>query len=250
MLFISSIPAFYDNYIWIIENENKHCYIVDPGDAKPVLERLKRDNLHLDAILITHHHRDHTDGLETLLAHFPNSRVYGPSLTDISLINHTLCDGEHFTIYNISFTIHCIPGHTRDHICYYNNEMLFCGDTLFSGGCGRLFEGTPEQMYNSLSLLASFPNETKVFCAHEYTLSNLAFAQTVEPDNTELQLYVKKVNALRKKGENSLPSTIGIEKAINPFLRTHQPSVKRAVNTTTDSDLETFTALRRWKDEF
>lgn len=252
MLFISSIPAFNDNYIWLIKNDDNHCVIVDPGDASPVLERLKSENLILDAVLITHHHHDHVDGLTTLLQHFPHLEVFGPASAYISNLTHVLCHRETFTLLNTAFSIYAIPGHTLDHICYYTDGMLFCGDTLFSGGCGRLFEGSPEQMYNSLSFIASFPDETKVFCAHEYTLSNLKFALAVEPNNEILQSYAKKVSALRALGENSLPSTIGLEKAVNPFLRTHEESIKKAVNarSKTHSDVDTFAALRRWKDEF
>lgn len=252
MLFISSIPAFDDNYIWLIKNDENHCVIVDPGDANPVLERLKKENLTLDAVLITHHHHDHVGGLATLLTHFPDLTVFGPASTNISNLTHVLNDRETFTVLSTLFTIYAIPGHTLDHICYYADDMLFCGDTLFSGGCGRLFEGTPEQMYNSLSFIASFPDETKVFCAHEYTLSNLKFALAVEPDNAELQSYANKINALRACGKISLPSTIGIEKAINPFLRTQQESIKKAVSarSTIHSDIDTFAALRRWKDTF
>lgn len=252
MLSISSIPALTDNYIWLIKNDDNHCVIVDPGEAYPVLERLKSQNLILDAILLTHHHQDHIGGVESLTRHFPSLAVYGPRSRQIPQVTHPIADRESFTLLKTQFTLYAVPGHTLDHVFFYTNGSLFCGDTLFSAGCGRLFEGTPEQMHNSLSLIASFPEETNIYCAHEYTLANLKFAQAVEPNNAVLKNYAKKIETMRANGECSLPSTIAIEKSINPFLRTHEATIKAAVSkrTHTHSDIDTFAALRRWKDEF
>lgn len=252
MLSITSIPAFNDNYIWLIKNDVNHCVIVDPGDANPVLELLKSQNLVLDAILLTHHHRDHIGGVEILAKHFPNIPIYGPISSLIPQVTHPVYDKDTVTLFNTTFTIYAIPGHTLDHIGYYADGNLFCGDTLFSGGCGRLFEGTPQLMHNSLSLLASLPDDTNIYCAHEYTLANLQFAQTVEPTNTALKNYAAKIEAMRANGESSLPSTIGIEKSINPFLRTHESTIKAAVSqrSGSHSDVDTFAALRQWKDQY
>lgn len=252
MLSISSIPALTDNYIWLIKNESNHCIIVDPGSAEPVLERLKSHNVQLDAILITHHHWDHVDGIETLIQHFPDIAVYGPASSQIPHLTHPLQSGETVTLLDTKFTVYATPGHTLDHICYYADGHFFSGDTLFSAGCGRLFEGTPEQMHRSLSLIATFPDETNIYCAHEYTLANLQFAKAVEPNNVTLDQVEKTIKIMRNRGECSLPSTVGIEKSINPFLRTHIATIKAAVSkrTNTDSDVDTFAALRQWKDKF
>ncbi|MEZ8083829.1 hydroxyacylglutathione hydrolase [Enterovibrio norvegicus] len=252
MLSVSSIPAFNDNYIWLLKNDDNHCVVVDPGDAKPVVETLSNLGLTLDAILITHHHSDHVGGVPSLKAAFPSAAVYGPATERFPDVTHPLKDNDTFTLNNTTFRILHVAGHTLDHIAYYADGMLFCGDTLFSGGCGRLFEGSPAQMLHSLSAFSALPDNTQVFCAHEYTESNLKFAQAIEPNNTELNQYVAEVANWRSQGKSSIPSSIVREKAINPFLRAHHPSVKEGVkNRAKDrSDLETFTALRRWKDEF
>lgn len=252
MLTISSISALKDNYIWVIENLDKHCIVVDPGDAAPVLEALKRNHLKLDAIFLTHHHYDHTDGVAELVQHFPKIAVYGPASSKMPEVTHPVSDKDVFTILDTQFTISAIPGHTLEHICYYTKGMLFCGDTLFSVGCGKIFEGTPEQMYQSLSLIASLPDETKVYCAHEYTQANIRFALVADPNNAELKQYSDKIDKLRSKGKSSLPSTIGIEKNINPFLRTAQETIRSTIKkrTNVQTDVDTFAALRRWKDEF
>ncbi|WP_028024673.1 hydroxyacylglutathione hydrolase [Enterovibrio calviensis] len=252
MLSISSIPAFNDNYIWLLKNDDNHCVVVDPGDAKPVLAFLAEHELILDAILLTHHHADHVGGVNALTSVYAGATVYGPSTARFSQVTHPLEDNASFSLLNTPFTVLHVPGHTVDHIAYHTEGMLFCGDTLFSGGCGRLFEGSPSQMHSSLMRLATFPDETLVFCTHEYTQSNLKFAQVVEPSNTALGEYVLTVNDLRAINQMTLPSTIGREKSINPFLRVNHASVKEAVkHTATDSsDVETFAALRRWKDEF
>ncbi|KXF81222.1 hydroxyacylglutathione hydrolase [Enterovibrio coralii] len=252
MLSVSSIPAFNDNYIWLLKNDDNHCVVVDPGDASPVIQTLSEQGLTLDGILLTHHHNDHIGGVGELLARFPALFIYGPNTARFPQVTHPVADNDTFTLYGENFTVFQVPGHTLDHIAYYAEGMLFCGDTLFSGGCGRLFEGTPEQMHTSLTKLASLPEDTKVYCAHEYTQSNINFAIAVEPNNDALVSYAYDVKALRAENQSTLPSSIALEKAINPFLRAHIDSVKNAVTERAQgvSDVETFAALRRWKDDF
>ncbi|OIQ25494.1 hydroxyacylglutathione hydrolase [uncultured Vibrio sp.] len=252
MLHIKSIPAFNDNYIWAIENSDGRCAVVDPGDAKPVLEYLQKNNLTLEAILITHHHHDHIGGVPELVRQFPTISVVGPEKEPIPTVTHTVSGGETIQLFDESFSVLNIEGHTLGHIGYIGGGHLFCGDTLFSAGCGRVFEGTYEQMHNALNTLAALPEETKVYCAHEYTASNIAFALAVEPENTHLQQYRDEVNRMRAQKQPTLPSTLKKEKLINPFLRCDQASViKSVVNRTQNIDpLSVFSALREWKNEF
>ncbi|WP_305370176.1 hydroxyacylglutathione hydrolase [Photobacterium leiognathi] len=252
MLTVKSIPAFNDNYIWLIQNKENHCVVVDPGDATPVFEALEKNNLTLDAILITYHHSDHIGGISELKRRFPTIKVVGPASEPIPGITQPVEDGDQVDIFGERFMVMSVPGHTLGHVVYVGDEKLFCGDTLFSAGCGRLFEGTPAQMFDSLQKIAALPDETEVFCAHEYTASNLSFALVAEQDNPHLQKYRDNVIRLRANGESTLPSTLSLEKLINPFLRCDQPSIKRSVadKAYDDSDLETFAALRRWKDKF
>lgn len=252
MLSVSSIPAFNDNYIWLLKNDDNHCVVVDPGDAGPVLERLEAEGLSLDGILLTHHHHDHVGGVAQLVERFPSLTIYGPATARFPEVNHPLKDQDSFSLFGSTVSVIEVPGHTLDHIAYYTDGMLFCGDTLFSGGCGRLFEGSPQQMHQSLTKLGTLPDTTQVYCAHEYTMSNLKFAQAVEPDNTALRDYVIEATELRAKQQPTVPSTIGREKRINPFLRANVASIKAAVQgqANADSDVETFAALRRWKDDF
>lgn len=255
MLRISPIPAFTDNYIWCLQHEDT-CVVVDPGDAAPVLTQLNSLGLNLSAILITHHHWDHTNGIDTLLARFPGIPVYGPVSDKISQITHPLSQGDTVTLpsLDVTFEVFEVPGHTLDHIAYYGQNALFCGDTLFSGGCGRLFEGTPAQMHASLGVLAELPEATRVYCTHEYTQANLAFALAVEPDNKHLLAYRDEVARKRAGDTPSLPSSIGREKAINPFLRVKENGLKSSVEQQAGKDLHTdadvFAALRGWKDNF
>ena len=252
MLNIKSIPAFNDNYIWLIQNSDRRCAVVDPGDAAPVLAYLNEHNLSLEAILITHHHNDHIGGVPELVRQFPQVDVVGPANEPVPTLTHAVEAGDQIELFDEVFFVLGLEGHTSGHIGYVGDGKLFCGDVLFSAGCGRVFEGTMEQMHTSLSKLAALPEETKVYCAHEYTTSNVAFALAVEPDNSQLQQYRDEVNRLRAQNQPTLPTTIRREKWINPFLRTDQPSVIRSVaNRTSQTDpLAIFTALREWKNEF
>ncbi len=253
----TAIPAFNDNYLWLFHAQNsKRAYVVDPGDAKPVEEALSNQGLELAGIIVTHHHWDHTDGIAALTEH-REIPVYGPLNTDIQGITCHLSDGDTLALSdNLSFEVMTVPGHTLDHIAYYcaSHKTLFCGDTLFAGGCGRLFEGTPEQMYNSLKRLAQLPSDTGVYCTHEYTQANLNFAVAVEPNNPALTKRQKAVQTLRDQGVCTLPSTISLECDTNPFLRCHKKdiinSVQRQTQQTTLTPLEVFTGLRAWKDNF
>tara|TARA_B100001559_G_scaffold312286_1_gene309825 strand:- start:3180 stop:3947 length:768 start_codon:yes stop_codon:yes gene_type:complete len=251
---IEAIPAFSDNYIWILIKDNSAA-VVDPGDASAVESFLSKNNLNLEAILITHHHFDHTGGIIDL-ASKRDIKVYGPKGGHINGIEYELSENSIVTILETEFHIFETPGHTLDHIAYYSKEIdsLFCGDTLFSGGCGRLFEGTPLQMFDSLNKFSDLPEKTKVYCTHEYTLSNLTFALEVEPDNVDLKKYFEEVNSLRNSNMMSLPSSIRLENKINPFLRTSVDQIKeKAENYANKQNLqpvEVLAAIRDWKDNF
>ncbi|MDE1514447.1 MULTISPECIES: hydroxyacylglutathione hydrolase [Vibrio] len=258
MLQIKSIPAFNDNYIWLLQNNQRDCIVVDPGDAAPVITYLSQHQLHLKAILITHHHHDHMGGISQLVQLFPNTLVIGPKQESIAGLTHPVQDGDQIELLDHPFTVIGLPGHTLGHLGYLSQlgylgqEHLFCGDVLFSAGCGRVFEGTMQQMFTSLNRLLALPEQTQVYSAHEYTASNLAFALAVEPDNENLRIYRAEVSRLRADNQPTLPTTLAREKLINPFLRTEQPSVMRAVaNRAASTDpLAIFSALREWKNEF
>ena len=251
---IEAIPAFSDNYIWILVKGNSAA-VVDPGDGSVVESFLSKNNLSLESILITHHHFDHTGGITDLASKW-NPKVYGPKGGHIKGIDSELTENSKITILDTEFHIFETPGHTLDHIAYYSKDIgsLFCGDTLFSGGCGRLFEGTPLQMFDSLKKFSDLPEETKVYCTHEYTLSNLTFALEVEPNNVDLKKYFEKVSSLRDSNQISLPSSILLENKINPFLRTSVSQVKEnAENYAKKQNLqpaEVLAAIRDWKDNF
>ena len=251
---IEAIPAFSDNYIWILIKDNSAA-VVDPGDASAVESFLSKNNLNLETILITHHHFDHTGGIIDL-ASKRDIKVYGPKGGHINGIEYELSENSIITILETEFHIFETPGHTLDHIAYYSKEIdsLFCGDTLFSGGCGRLFEGTPLQMFDSLNKFSDLPEKTKVYCTHEYTLSNLTFALEVEPDNVDLKKYFEEVSSLRNSNMMSLPSSIRLENKINPFLRTSVDQIKeKAENYANKQNLqpvEVLAAIRDWKDNF
>jgi hydroxyacylglutathione hydrolase len=257
MLSISPIPAFSDNYIWCVARDGE-AIIVDPGDAVPVLKHLEQHQLKLSAILITHHHYDHVSGIELLCQHYPQTPVYGPE-NQCPDINQRLNHGQSITLLGHEIDIIAVPGHTLDHIAYFIPDtspapLLFCGDTLFAGGCGRLFEGTAEQMLTSLGLISALPINTKVFCAHEYTLSNLRFAQAVEPENLELQQRIKNDSAQRAQGRPTVPSELALELLTNPFMRTEQSAVEHSVLAHTGlkhlEEKDIFSNLRKWKDNF
>ncbi len=253
---IIPIPAFNDNYIWLgYDPQTKQCFVVDPGDAKPVLKTLAQLELNLSEILITHHHDDHTGGVKELVE-LTHATVYGPANSKYEGITVGLADGNSINLASVkkSFQILAVPGHTLDHIAYCNEELVFCGDTLFSAGCGRLFEGTADEMYLSLTKLAHLPPNTLVYCAHEYTMANLKFSATVEPRNLFVQNHIKKISALRSKNLPSLPSTIGDELQINPFLRCQSleiiENIKEKFHVSIIEPSCIFKELRKWKDNF
>ncbi len=252
---IEPIKAFTDNYIWAIVNKsNKSLWIVDPGEAKPVIEYIKAQDLNLCGILITHHHYDHCGGVAELQKKY-SIPVYGPKHSDI-LATHLVADKQKIFLpeCNLSFEVLAIPGHTLEHIAYYceTEHLLFCGDTLFSAGCGRVFEGTQQQMVDSLQTLASLPDDTLVYCAHEYTLKNLQFAQLVEPQNEDSARQLAFVRGL--EGKPSIPTTLALEKKMNPFLRTHVATVIAAAEAEAgkplDEAVNVFSAIRAWKNNF
>ena len=255
MIKIEPIKAFSDNYIWLVTT-NEGLLVVDPGDASPVEAYLKDNSRYLSNILITHHHFDHTGGVETLVKNNPLD-VYGPTNSIFGGINKELKEGDKVNIIGIDFSIIEIPGHTLDHIAFFaeNNgdPFLFCGDTLFAGGCGRIFEGTFEQMFDSLSKLSKLPLNTKIYCGHEYTLSNLAFALEVDKSNQALVQRYKICNESRNKNIPTIPSTLEIEFETNPFLRCHTKNIQDCIMQKFNfkeipSDMEIFKATREWKD--
>lgn len=259
MLQIQALPAFSDNYIWLLQDPaHKRCAVVDPGDAQPVLNWLaQHPDWVLSDILITHHHPDHVGGVKQLHTH-TNAKVWGPALESIPARQVALNDNDRIHVLGLTFDVLLVPGHTLGHIAYYHSDaiapLLFCGDTLFAAGCGRLFEGTPEQMHLSLSRLSALPTSTRVYCTHEYTLSNLRFACAVEPENADVAERLKQVTQWRATGRISLPSNIGLELRTNPFLRTHETSVKEKADEWSkcrnDSPSAVFASLRSWKDTF
>lgn len=253
-LTVTAVPAFADNYIWLISTGESRCALVDPGDAAPVLETLAQQDLELDSILLTHHHADHVGGVPRLVE-ATGATVYGPADPRIPGIDHTVGEGDtvELSVLGLSFEVLEVPGHTSSHIAYHGHGSLFCGDTLFSVGCGRLFEGTPEQMQASLDKLAALPDATRVFCAHEYTLSNCDFARAVEPGNADLAKRASRVEALRATGHITLPSMLGEEKRVNPFLRTRSKNVVSAArrhDPGAKPGASTLAVIRAWKDRF
>ncbi len=250
------LPAFTDNYIWML-HDGTHAVVVDPGDARPVQQALQQQGLTLQAILVTHHHADHTGGVDAL-REATGAAVYGPAGESIPQPNTPLFDGDVVNVLGLSFVAWDVPGHTAGHIAYVqqgepDRPLLFCGDTLFSAGCGRLFEGTPQQMLESLQHLNSLPALTKVCCTHEYTLSNLRFAKAVEPGNAQVGVYTRWCEAEREQGRATLPSTLRQERQVNPFLRCVEPEVVQsalAQGATSDQPIAVFTALREWKNSF
>ena len=256
---IVPLAAFSDNYIWLLRRGDQAA-VVDPGDAAPVFEYLEHEQLSLCAILVTHHHGDHVGGVAALRARF-KVPVYGPAAENIDTLTDRLTDNAHLELPQLgaSFDVLAVPGHTRGHLAYYDRNhqgcgSLFCGDTLFSCGCGRLFEGTPQQMQHSLARLAALPATTRIYCAHEYTEANIRFASAVEPENAALRAYATAVAQLRAAQRPSLPSTLAQELQVNPFLRWDAPAVRAAASRFSGKPLdqpeEVFTAIRAWKNGY
>ena len=253
MLSVEPIKAYTDNYIWLVST-NEGSIVVDPGESKEILNLIDTNKIDLKGVLITHHHYDHTNGLLDL-ANKMNLEVYGPK--SIEGINNIVKESDKFSLIGIDFEVIEIPGHTLDHLAFYSSSnkepILFCGDTLFAGGCGRVFEGTFEQMFKSLKKISNYPKETKIFCGHEYTLSNLKFALEVDEDNKELADEYINVKKLISSDIPSLPTNLNKELKVNPFLRCNEINIKNKVIDKfdiIDDELEIFTALRKWKDNF
>lgn len=254
---ITPIPAFHDNYLWLLEHE-REAIVVDPGDANAVIAYLQANDLTLSAILITHHHQDHIGGVATLQQEF-SVPTYGPDSVYIPQINHPLQDGNTLKLFGtLDILIMAVPGHTKDHIAYFatidNHPTLFCGDTLFAAGCGRIFDGSCEELRSSLERINQLPENTKIYCTHEYTLSNLTFAAHVEPGNRLINERLAKEQKKRDNNQVTLPSILSLERATNPFLRYQKPEVANAINKYWQSDWrdpdDLFRGLRRWKDNF
>jgi hydroxyacylglutathione hydrolase len=252
-----ALPAFTDNYIWLL-HDDQHALVVDPGSAHEVLHWLeKHPGIQLEHVLVTHHHGDHTGGIAQLLD-ATHAKVHAPATEPANYTHHAVSEGEYFRWHGASLRVLQVPGHTAGHIAWVveipdQDPILFCGDTLFSAGCGRVFEGTPEQMHASLQKLAQLPGRTRVCPAHEYTLSNLRFAQTVECQNTDLAQHTNHCQRLRAQHQPTLPSTMALELKINPFLRVNQASVRASAlqrNPHIKTDAEAFAALREWKNQF
>ena len=254
MLSVEPIKAFTDNYIWLVST-NEGSIVIDPGESKNIQKLIDNNTIDLKGILITHHHYDHTNGLSELVK-INELEVYGP-VNNIDGINHRLNDKDKISIIGIDFDVISIPGHTLDHIGFYsanaNNPILFCGDTLFAGGCGRIFEGTYEQMFHALKKITKLPTNTKIYCGHEYTLSNLKFALEADDTNKELIEEFKKVENKINSNIPSLPTTLDKELKVNPFLRCDNINIQNKIIEkfkVSNNELEVFTALRKWKDNF
>ena len=248
------VRAFNDNYIWTLR-DHSHAVVVDPGDARPVLDYLAAESLELAAILITHHHNDHIGGVKKLI----DSRdvpVFGPLDDRVPDVTQRLKQGDVITLphFDIRLSVMEVPGHTRTHIAFYGEDMLFCGDTLFAAGCGRLFEGSPQQMHDSLSKFKLLPDTTRVYCAHEYTLSNIRFARAADPDNADLRAWEARAQALREVDTPTVPTTIALERATNPFMRCSEIGVITSASQRAGKPLKdpvsVLATIREWKNTF
>lgn len=250
MITISPISAFQDNYIWLLSDQT-HAVVVDPGDAQPVIHALEQQNLRLRGILVTHHHNDHIGGIPALINRY-DPMIYAPEKEAYAFPHIAVKQGDHIKLPlgNITLEVIEVPGHTRGHVAYYGANSLFCGDTLFGAGCGRLFEGTAAQMYASLQILARLPAITRVYCAHEYTEHNLIFAQTLAPYDQKIATRLEETRALSAAGKPSLPSTIAQELATNPFLRCDDPIFIAATQTENSGPATVFGALRELRNHF
>ncbi|QIQ21806.1 hydroxyacylglutathione hydrolase [Zophobihabitans entericus] len=247
---LTTIPALETNYIWLLTNDKQQTVIVDPSTAKPVIDYLSRHSLKPVAILLTHHHDDHTAGVAELVKAYPEILVFGSATIQqkLQLPVHTVHESDKVQLENFDFQVIETPGHTLDHVVYYQAPYLFCGDTLFAGGCGRIFEGTHEQMFNSLKKLYQLPNQTLICCAHEYTLDNFKFALSVLPDDIDLLAQFEKIKELRKDNKITLPTTLELEKRTNLFLRWDDERIQQKLQIT-DSE-QVFSKLRTMKDRF
>ncbi|WP_312417015.1 hydroxyacylglutathione hydrolase [Pseudescherichia sp.] len=249
---LNSISAFQDNYIWVLSNDEGHCVIVDPGEAAPVLHAIEENQWQPQAILLTHHHHDHVGGVKELRQRFPDVVVYGPQETQDKGATKCVVEGDKLILLGDEFSVIATPGHTLGHVSYYTIPYLFCGDTLFSGGCGRLFEGTADQMYQSFQKINALPPETVICCAHEYTLANMKFAQHILPNDPAIEDYLNKVKQLRTKSQTTLPVTLENERRINVFLRTEDPDLISVIDKETKLQQPNtrFAWLRSKKDAF
>ena len=254
MLSIKPIKALSDNYIWLVTT-NEGSIVIDPGESKQIIDLVKSNEIDLEGILITHHHYDHTNGIEEILK-YKKVEVYGPK-NNVNSITKRVKQNDVFNLIGLKFEVIETPGHTLDHIAFYclkdEKSILFCGDTLFSGGCGRVFEGTYSQMYESLKKLSKLPEDTQIFCGHEYTSSNLQFACAVEPNNQFIKQYNEEIIEKTKNGVPSLPSSLKIEYMINPFIRCNEENLIDNINKKfgeIGSESEIFSTLRKWKDDF
>ncbi|MGL6072475.1 hydroxyacylglutathione hydrolase [Craterilacuibacter sp.] len=251
MIDIHAIKAFSDNYIWVFATPTGIC-AVDPGDASPLFDWLNKNKQPLSAVLITHHHADHTGGLPRLRQHYPDLAIYGPPAIDG--VTHIVGEGDAITFGTLKLDVIATPGHTLDHLAYLGEDFAFTGDTLFAAGCGRLFEGTPEMMYRSLLRLAALPDNTRIYPAHEYTVANLYFACACEPDNPAITARLAREQQCVSTGMPTVPSLLSTEKASNPFLRSSlaalATSASRHTGQATEAGIATFTILRQWKNDF